>query len=313
MDKLSRLVGFAACAGVIATAACSGNSSSLTPSAAGPSVGMQVRADGQHPSANAVYMPTRFAQHPAVQPNILLAYRGGPVLLKPKMYLIFWGFKANGDPNKVKPLMVAYAKSIGKSALNNVLTQYYSISGSTQQNIKNPGLQFAGAYSDNTNAIPAHPTDAQVAAESLVGVAHFGYNANASYVVVTAHNHYSIGFATSWCAYHSATQYNGQLVSYTNLPYMADGGSSCGANIISPPSNGDETGADEGQTIVEGHEYAESVTDPNPPQGWYNNTYGEIGDICAWQDIENDPFKNGASYTAQPEFSNASQSCVHSY
>ncbi len=54
----------------------------------------------------------------------------------------------------------------------------------------------------------------------------------------------------------------------------------CGANFISPPK--DESGADEGVTIVEGHEYAESVTDPNPPSGWYNNSYGEIGDICAW-------------------------------
>jgi hypothetical protein len=311
MDKLSRLVGVAACAGVIATAACSGNSSSLTPSAAGPSVGMQVRADGQHPSANAVYMPTRFAPQPAVHQDTLLTYRGGPVLLKPTMYLIFWGFKANGDPNQVKALMVAYAKHIGKSALNNVLTQYYSGSGSTQQFIANPGAQFGGAYSDNTNAIPAHPTDAQVAAESLVGVAHFGYNANASYVVVTAHNHYSIGFATSWCAYHSATQYNGQLVSYTNLPYMADGGQNCGANIISPPS--DESGADEGQTIVAGHEYAESVTDPNPPTGWYDNNGGEIGDKCAWDNIQNDPFKKGSSYTSQPEWSNANNQCEHSY
>jgi serine protease len=91
---------------------------------------------------------------------------------------------------------------------------------------------------------------------------------------------------------------------------MPDAGGNCGASIISPPS--DETGADEGVTIVEGHEYAESVTDPNPPSGWYNNQYGEIGDICAWTNIQNDPYGK-KSYTAQPEFSNASQSCVHSY
>ncbi len=69
---------------------------------------------------------------------------------------------------------------------------------------------------------------------------------------------------------------------------------------------------DEGVTIVEGHEYGESVTDPNPPTGWYNNREGEIGDICAWQDIENDPFAK-QSFTSQPMFSNATQSCVQSY
>jgi hypothetical protein len=36
---------------------------------------------------------------------------------------------------------------------------------------------------------------------------------------------------------------------------------------------------DEGVTIVEGHEEGESITDPNPPSGWYKGGYGEIPDI----------------------------------
>lgn len=100
------------------------------------------------------------------------------------------------------------------------------------------------------------------------------------------------------------------MVSYTNLPYMPDAGQSCGSNIISAPK--DETGTDEGVTIVEGHEYGESVTDPNPGAGWYNNEYGEIGDACAWTNIQNDKFRK-KSFTAQPMYSNASESCVHSY
>lgn len=315
MDKLTRLVGVVSCAAVVALAACSGNSS-VTPTTGSP-VGMQTQAMHGGPQwitqngvkyVKPIYMRTRFAAQPNAQPDILLNYSNGPVLGKPKMYLIFWGFKANGDPDKIKPLLVAYAKAIGGSAYNNIYTQYY---GPGTVYIKNPLAQFGGAFSDNTNAIPAHPTDAQIAAESLVGVQHFGYNANGSYVVVTAHNHSEAGFGSSYCAYHSATSYNSQLVSYTNLPYMPDAGPNCGANIISPP--GDESGTDEGVTIVEGHEYGESVTDPNPPSGWYNNQEGEIGDICAWQNIQNDPFKNGSSYTAQPMFSNATQSCVHSY
>ena len=91
---------------------------------------------------------------------------------------------------------------------------------------------------------------------------------------------------------------------------MPDAGQNCGANFVTPPS--DETGVDEGVTIVEGHEYGESVTDPNPPSGWYNNSYGEIGDICAWQNIQNDPFRTN-SWTSQPMFSNATDTCVHSY
>ncbi len=255
------------------------------------------------------YMVTR-GHEPQVKADIVLTYYGGPVQVTPTVYLIFWNYTKYGDSHGVKSLLENYISSMGGSGHNNVYTQYFEDQGSKTVYITNPSNQYGGAWEDDTDRIPSHPTDAQVAAEALKGVAHFGYNANASYVVATAHGHSTSGFATQWCAYHSATSSHGSLVSYTDLPYMPDGGASCGANIIGPPS--DETAADEGVTIVQGHEQGESVTDPNPPYGWYNYQYGEIGDICAWQNIQNDPF-GSHSYTMQPMFSNATQSCVHSY
>jgi hypothetical protein len=317
MDKLSRLVGIAACVSALAAAGCASNSG-VTPSSGSPmSLQQQAAAnggwihDGGVTYAAPHYMATLNANRPAVKPNTApLVYGNGPVLTKPKMYLIFWGYKANGDTDKVKKLLVAYGKTIGGSGHNNIYTQYYQIVSGVKTMIQNENGQWGGSWADNTTPVPTHPTDAQVAAEALVGVAHFGYNANASYVVATPHGHSSSGFATSWCAYHSATTYNHQIVSYTNLPYMPDAGQNCGSNIITAPS--DEMAVDEGVTIVEGHEYGESVTDPNPPSGWYNNGYGEIGDICAWQNILNDPFRT-SSWTSQPMFSNATDTCVHSY
>jgi len=257
------------------------------------------------------YMVTAHAPRHDISKAILLNYGGGPVLVAPKRYIILWGYQTYGDANGVAPLLKTYSKNLGGSAIDNVLTQYYQIVGSTTTYIGNAHKQFGGVWDDETNAVPTHPTDAQVAAEALLGVAHFGYDPNGSYVVATPHGRSSNGFGTQWCAYHSATSSGGKLVSYTNLPYMPDAGSSCGSNFTTPPS--DETGTDEGVTIVEGHEWSESITDPNPPTGWYNGQYGEIGDICAWQSIQNDPFRHGKSYTMQPEFSNATQSCVHSY
>ena len=210
----------------------------------------------------------------------------------------------------MKPLLETYIGNMGGSSHNNIYTQYFEVLGSKTIYITNPSSQYGGAWEDDTNFTPRHPTDSQIAAEALRAVSHFGYNANASYVIATPHGRSTSGFGTQWCAYHSATSSGGRLVSYTDLPYMPDAGSSCGSNIISPPS--DESGTDEGVTIVEGHEQGESVTDPNPPNGWYNNTYGEIGDICAWTNIQNDPFAT-KSYTMQPMFSNATESCVHSY
>src|SRR5438132_1081352 len=48
---------------------------------------------------------------------------------------------------------------------------------------------------------------------------------------------------------------------------------------------------------------SQSITDPVPGQGWYDDTHGEIGDICAWQT------KKLGNYTVQLEWSNKNASC----
>jgi serine protease len=299
------MVGCSASGGVAPTAG-----SAMQQSAAkGVPTGPEWRYEGGVLFHTPHYMATRSAASQA-KPQIQLTYYNGPVLVTPTTYYIFWGYKTYGDKDKVKKLLKTYTKNMGGSGHNNIYTQYYEKVGSTTTYITNPTKQLGGIWEDDKTAVPLHPTDAQVAAEAILGVAHFGYNANASYVVATPTGHSSSGFGTSWCAYHDATYSGGNLVSYTNLPYMPDAGGNCGANFTTAPS--DESATDEGVTIVEGHEYGESVTDPNPGTGWYNNAYGEIGDICAWQDIQNDPFGK-KSYTMQPMFSNATSSCVQTY
>jgi len=317
MYSHTRLAAVLGCAVSLAMVGCAGNSGLA------PSTGSTTQTQSQAPMTGQGwiykdgvlyhaphYMATANAPRRDVSKAILLNYGNGPVLVAPKAYIILWGYQTYGDADGVAKLLKTYSKHMGGSGHNNIYTQYYQIVSSTKTYITNPKRQLGGVWDDETNAVPAHPTDAQVAAEALAGVAHFGYDANGSYIVATPHGRSSNGFGTQWCAYHSATSSGGKLVSYTNLPYMPDAGTSCGSNFTTPPS--DETGTDEGVTIVEGHEYGESVTDPNPPTGWYNGQYGEIGDICAWQNIQNDPFGK-KSYTMQPMFSNATQSCVQSY
>ncbi|MBV8345752.1 MAG: hypothetical protein JO190_12285 [Candidatus Eremiobacteraeota bacterium] len=316
MRTCSRFAAILACVTALAVAGCSGygvaptiGSATQTSGSGGPSFS----AGWIHKDGIVYHVPHYMGirgSTPQVRPDIVLTYYGGPVQVTPLVFITFWGYTKYGDAHGVKPLLESYISSMGGSKHNNIYTQYSEVVGGKTTFITNPSQQYGGAWEDDVDAVPRRPTDAQVAAEALKAVAHFGYNANASYVVATPHGHSTSGFATQWCAYHSATSSQGSLVSYTNLPYMPDGGASCGSNIISPPS--DESGADEGVTIVEGHEQGESVTDPNPPYGWYNYQDGEIGDICAWQNIQNDPFGSN-SYTMQPMFSNATQSCVHSY
>lgn len=250
------------------------------------------------------FMPVRGVVRPASTGG----YEGGPVLVKPKAYLILWNYKKYHDPDGVAKLLERYYSVIGGSKHNAIYTQYYEIVNGKKIYVQNPKDQFGGVWDDEQDAIPKNPTDAQVADEALRGVKKLGYDPNGSYIVATAHDHNSAGFGTQWCAQHNATYDGGKLVSYTNLPYIPDAGNNCGANFLSPPK--DESGTDEGVTIIAGTMYGDSVTDPNPGTGW--SEYGEIGDICAWTDIQNDQFRTKL-YATQPMFSIASQSCVQYY
>lgn len=303
MYRHSRLVAILGCAATLAMVGCATNGSMAPATGSSSSIMYQAHSTAPH------YMVTRAHAHPNVS-GILLSYYGGPVLTVPQVYIVLWGYKKYGDPDKVGKLLKEYSKVMGGSGHNNIYTQYYDVVGSQTTYITNPKKQLGGVWDDETDPVPTSPTDAQVQAESLKLVSHFRYNANASYVVATPTGHSSSGFGTQWCAYHGATYSGSELVSYTNLPYMPDAGGNCGANFTQAPN--DESATDEGVTIVEGHEFGESVTDPNPPSGWYNFEYGEIGDICAWTDIQNDPFGK-KSYTMQPMYSNATEQCVQSY
>ena len=44
----------------------------------------------------------------------------------------------------------------------------------------------------------------------------------------------------------------------------------------------DGNGTLDGVSIVEGHEYAETITDQNPAGGWTDPSGSETGGKCAW-------------------------------
>lgn len=321
MHALWRLVGILGCAGVITLTGCSANG--MAPATGSPSLaqsqGLFALGAGWVSAGGLVYhvpqyMPLRSGAGPTSGSGVQFTYHGGPVLVTPKVYLIFWGYKKYGDPDKVAPLLTDYIRVMGGSGHNNIYTQYYDIVDSQTNYIANQKVQLGGVWFDEKNAVPPEPTDAQVAAESLEGVKHFGYDPNGSFVVATPNGRNSEGFAIQWCAYHSATYSGGNVVSYTNLPYIPEAGKSCGNDSIRPPHHPkDESRKDEGVTIVESVEEGESVTDPVPGTGWYNTQYGEIG-ACpsGGPGPQNDRFRN-KSYSVAPMYSDASESCVQTY
>lgn len=221
-----------------------------------------------------------------------LSYHGGVggigVETAPKIYLVMWGSQwNNNDPSGEEALLHSFFSGVGGSSWINSVTQYCQgvasgtiTCGTSGQHAGNPTGILAGAWYDNTSAAPSQPTQTQLAAEAVRAAQFFGNttsasNASVQYVIATSHGNNASGFGTQYCAWHSSTSSSYGNVAYTNLPYITDAGSSCGANF-------NNLGANAGITIVEGHEMAETMTDQFPNGGWLDSGGSENGDKCAW-------------------------------
>ena len=158
------------------------------------------------------------------------------------------------------------------------------------------GGALAGVIVDERASAPSQATGNAIGAEAVwaagqVGNTTQGSNLNAQYVVVSPSGTHPDGYNTSFgnfCAWHDYTG-DGTLsggavsssygqIAFTNLPYIPDTASSCGQNFV----NSGAAGALDGVSIVEGHEYAETITDEFPAGGWTDSSGYETGDKCAW-------------------------------
>ena len=91
-----------------------------------------------------------------------------------------------------------------------------------------------------------------------------------------------------YCGYHN----NVGKVFYAVMPYPSCTGCLGGQAVF------------DALTGTSSHELCEAITDPIAGSGWYDDTNGEIGDICAWK------FKKVAGYNVQLEWSNAQNRCA---
>jgi hypothetical protein len=240
-----------------------------------------------------------------------------------KVYLVFygsqWGTQGtdsggnltfSGDPKTGAPVVQKLFKGLGTGgeSWSGVMTQYCDGSlvpkGATSCPAGAAHVQYptngalAGVWYDPSVASPTNATAKQLGDEAVRAAAHFGNttaasNRDAQYVVLSPTGTHPDGFNTAsgnFCAWHD---YNGDPyvgstsaygdIAFTNMPYVMDMGTSCGQNFV----NAGAAGTDDGYSMVEGHEYAETITDQNPAGGWTNTTsrtYSgqENADECAW-------------------------------
>jgi hypothetical protein len=217
---------------------------------------------------------------------------GGPVETAPRVYVVFWGWTS--DPSGEQPYLDRFLATVGGTPWLATVNQYGAGSG---------GNLLAGTWSDSSS-VPSSPSDAQIQAEANSAANHFnvGTSDNVEIVVATPTGHSTPGFGSTFCAYHGVISSHPN-VTYTDLPYMTDAGTACGENSV----NG-SNGKLDGVSIVEGHELAETITDPLL-NAWYDSGGNEIGDKCAWTGLSNISTTAG-TFAVQPLWSNAANGCV---
>jgi serine protease len=235
-----------------------------------------------------------------------------------KVYLVFygsqWGTQStnssgditlSGDPSGEAPYLQQLFKGLGTGGetWSGVMTQYcqgvstgaQTCPASNTYHVAYPtGGAIAGVWVDESTASPQQATGSQLAQEAINAAGHFGNttassNRDAQYVILSPTGTNPDGFNTSsgnFCAWHD---YNADPslpggpvsspygdIAFTNMPYVTDAGTSCGEDFVN------SNGLLDGVSIVEGHEYAETITDQFPAGGWTDSSGYETGDKCAW-------------------------------
>jgi hypothetical protein len=233
-----------------------------------------------------------------------------------KVYLVFygsqWGTQStnsngdvtlSGDPSGEAPYLQEFFKGLGtdNETWSGTATQYcdgvavgaQSCPASNTEHVAYPaGGALSGVWVDESTASPAQATGHQLGVEAVNAAAHFGNttaasNRDAQYVIISPTGTDPDGWLQNgFCAWHD---YNGDSalsggpvtspygdIAFTNLPYITDAGASCGEDFVN------SNGTLDGVSIVEGHEYTETITDQNPAGGWTDSSGSEIGDKCAW-------------------------------
>jgi hypothetical protein len=237
-----------------------------------------------------------------------------------RVYMVFygsqWGTQStnangdvtlSGDPSGQAPYQQELYKGLGTGGelWSGVMTQYcqgvatgaQTCPASNTQHVAYPaapGGVLAGVWVDESTASPNQATGHQLGVEAVNAAAHFGNttaasNRTAQYIIVSPTGTHPDGYNTpsgQFCAWHDwngdTTLSGGAVTSpygdiaFTNSPYITDMGASCGQDFVN------SNGTLDGVSIVNGHEYAETITDQNPAGGWTDSSGEENGDKCAW-------------------------------
>jgi hypothetical protein len=227
----------------------------------------------------------------------------------------------------------SFMANVGGSAWAGVQTQYCRNvpAGTTScagipgaDYITNPKRQLKGVWTDPTPVpddiitlgLSENLIDDPIAMEAQRAAAHFQYDPQATYIILTPPRPIATGQPV-YCGYHTqTTSINGlgnpfriqyAFIPFQNKDWPALGADGCGKHNVNATSNAFGNGIFDGWSIVVGHEYSEAVTDPDNlfsvQDGWNDHQTSENADKCAWYHTQNITL-GGHQYAIQPTWSN---------
>ena len=220
-----------------------------------------------------------------------LTYRDGPLLTAVEIFTIFWGQAWQQPVNRnILDQMNAFFDYIVSSKLIDLLHEY-SVPGRTIAHGKRIGTVNLNSSEPGSSVEDA--SIQQFLTKEIGAGALPGATSNTLYFVFLPPGTQVVrgGSASckSFCGYHDATPSD---IFYAVMPFPGCPGCTGGLASL------------DALTSTTSHELCEAITDPIPGQGWYDDNYGEIGDICSWKTRVLD------GHTIQLEWSNAADACV---
>lgn len=235
-----------------------------------------------------LHRPEAAAAAPAAAPQ--LTYRNGPLLTAVEVFTVFWGSVWQQAPNdSLMSQMNQFFDYILTSQLLDQLGEY---------NV--PGKTIGHGSRIGTAVLTSPEPGSSVQDSAIRQLIQRGIDAG-TLPAAKANTLYFVflpdgvkveqgGSAScqAFCGYHDSF---GNDVYYAVMPYPGCSGCTGGLAVF------------DALTSTTSHELCEAITDPVPGQGWYDDSNGEIGDICAWKT------RKLGNYTIQLEWSNQAGSC----
>jgi hypothetical protein len=292
--------------------------------------------------ANSNPLPMHYAQRsdlnfasvigdpPGAKPK--LAFYGGPVLSKVKVYVIFWGPDVNSE---VKTKMADFYKGMIETGYTDWLSEYNTTGVTTVTGHPQTDEKIVrGSFGGEINLVPFNKSltikdseirneiEAQIVAGNLptpdnntLFMFHFPPGMTIDYDTLSAGNN-----CQGWCAYHSdyhRVAAGGQYVAYSVMPDYSSGACALGCGTAKTSFENLCGGSS--------HEIVESITDPlgddvgagkaGYPMAWWwdggtANSQGEIGDVCAYNSADGQVTgPSGQLFHVQGEWSNSRNTC----